>query len=259
MAPGAVVWDAALYGKRPTVFQGFLLGLAVFGVSLCTVSSFDAGDLTLSGLLVAFAAVCLAIFQKGLTTHVVQHAEEKLSPLQLLDSCMPWLGLITLLSAICLEDLVTASGKLQSKTCIAILLSSICGTLANVSSTWVLGLTSPLAHILLGQLKTIIILLGGVLFFDEEPSLRTFVGAATALTGMTLYAWTKLPKEEPTSLRDQAPEDAEDDEEAAILGKLESEEDTPRSQRSEVAFEQEVEVDVEATRLPHRIDATAVE
>lgn len=195
MAPGAVVWDAALYGKHPTLRQAFLLCLAVCGVSLCTVSSFDTGELTSSGLAAAFAAVFLAIVQKGLTSHVIQHSEDKLSPLQLLDSCMPWMCSITVFCAILLEDLAAASRQLQASTCMAIALSSVLGTLANVSSTWVLGLTSPLAHILLGQLKTIAILLGGFIFFDEEPTLRTFLGAVAALTGMTMYAWTKLPRE----------------------------------------------------------------
>ena len=75
MAPGAVLWDFLLYRKRPTVWQAVLLCLAIFGVYSCTVSSLDSGDLTLSGLLVAFLAVFLAIFQKGLTSHVIQHTE----------------------------------------------------------------------------------------------------------------------------------------------------------------------------------------
>ncbi|CAK9039749.1 Nucleotide-sugar uncharacterized transporter 2, partial [Durusdinium trenchii] len=196
MAPGAVVWDFVLYGKKPTPWQSMLLCLAVFGVYSCTVSSLDSGDLTLFGLAVAFLAVFLAIFQKGLTSHVIQYTEVKLSPLQLLDSCMPWMGAITVLSAIALEDCRAAAQQVRRGHCMAIAFSSLCGTMANVSSTWVLGLTSPLAHILLGQLKTILILLGGFLFFDKEPTLRTLMGAVMALTGITMYAWSKLPKED---------------------------------------------------------------
>ena len=228
MAPGAVAWDAALYGKIPTCFQATLLSVATCGILLCTVSSLDSGDLTIPGLVVAFTAVFLAVFQKGLTSHVIQYTEVKLSPLQLVDSCMPWMGTITILSAVALEDVVSAGRQIEGRHCLAIMLSSICGTLANVSSTWVLGLTSPLAHILLGQLKTICILLGGVLFFDKEPTFRTVFGALLALTAITTYASLKIPKEEQAAREHKTSEDTWD-EEAAMLGKKSEVEDDASS------------------------------
>lgn len=236
MAPGAVAWDAALYGKMPTCFQAILLSIAAFGILLCTVSSLDSGELTLPGLFVAFAAVFLAVFQKGLTSHVIQYTEVTLSPLQLLDSCMPWMGAITVISAVALEDVTAASQQIEGRHCMAIALSSVCGTLANVSSTWVLGLTSPLAHILLGQLKTICILLGGFIFFDKEPTVRTVFGALIALTAITTYAWLKIPKEENISRERKTNEDAWD-EEAAMLGKKSEPEDDASADYSDVEIE----------------------
>ena len=93
----------------------------------------------------------------------------KLSPLQLLEFAMPWMGLITVVSAIVLEagrhgsaadccSIVQQRPRQSPRWCrsvaaredvtgvltyqpnsvrsLAILLSSVCGMLANVSSTW---------------------------------------------------------------------------------------------------------------------------
>ena len=157
-----------------------------------------------------------AFLQKTFGFMLCVFEEVKLSPLQLLHSCMPWMGAITVLSAIALEDWQVAFQQIQMRHCMAIGISSLCGMLANVSSTWVLGLTSPLAHILLGQLKTILILLGGYLFFDKEPTGRSLFGAVLALSSITLYAWSKIPKEEGVRV---SPEKDEVDEELGMVGK----------------------------------------
>mmetsp|Transcript_56941 Transcript_56941/g.133577 ORF Transcript_56941/g.133577 Transcript_56941/m.133577 type:complete len:333 (+) Transcript_56941:47-1045(+) len=217
MTPFAVLWDFAMYGRKPTAWQAILLTMAVFGISQCTVSGIQNGEVTRFGLAVALLSTLFAVVQKGLTTHVVQYTSVKLSPLQLLEFAMPWMGLITVVSAIVLEDVTgVLTYQPNSVRSLAILLSSVCGMLANVSSTWVLGLTSPIAHILLGQLKTVTVLLGGFLFFDARPSLRTLLGAFCTLLAITMYALSKTFKSDKEATSSASNRVDCDDEEAAL-------------------------------------------
>mmetsp|Transcript_3106 Transcript_3106/g.7209 ORF Transcript_3106/g.7209 Transcript_3106/m.7209 type:complete len:357 (-) Transcript_3106:169-1239(-) len=217
MTPLAVVWDYSLYGRKPTAWQALLLAMAIFGISQCTVSGFQNGEVSRLGLGVALLSTLFAVVQKGLTTHVVQYTSVKLSPLQLLDYSMPWMGMITLLSALALEDMTeVVMYQPTSSRCLAILASSFCGMLANVSSTWVLGLTSPIAHILLGQLKTVCVLLGGYFFFDSKPRLRTLLGAALTLVAITLYAFSKATKNDKEAYRPPADCVGSEDAESAL-------------------------------------------
>ena len=177
MAPGAVLWDALVYKKRPSLYQALLLLCAVLGISVCTASGLDQGDLHLQGLAIALVSVLLAIFQKGLTSHVTQHSSDTLSPLQLLEQCMPWMSSITILGVLCLEDVAQAVNQLLEQPVqlsSVVLMSSAASTLANISATWVLTLSSPLAHVLLGQLKTVCIL-------HLEPNPFTAVYCSTHL------------------------------------------------------------------------------
>ena len=104
-----------LWKENQLAFRQCCYALQLLEFALCTISGLDSGDLTIPGLGVAFAAVFLAVFQKGLTTHVIQHSEVKLSPLQLLDSCMPWMGAITVISAVALEDVSAASQQISGR------------------------------------------------------------------------------------------------------------------------------------------------
>lgn len=49
--------------------------------------------------------------------------------------------------------------------------------------------TSAITHVVLGQFKTCVILLGGFLFFDSNPGTISICGAVSALIGMTRYTY----------------------------------------------------------------------
>mmetsp|Transcript_58784 Transcript_58784/g.164087 ORF Transcript_58784/g.164087 Transcript_58784/m.164087 type:complete len:396 (+) Transcript_58784:39-1226(+) len=190
MTPLAVAWDAAMYNRWPTFAQAVLLCISVLGVGLCTSTS---KDVSVFGILVALLAVSFAIVQKGLTSHVTQHACEVMTPLQLLDWAMPWMGVITMASALLLDDCWELwQYDFNPRNMKALLASALSGIFANLSSTWVLGTTSPLAMILLGQLKTVLVLLVGYLFFDSKPGALELLGASMAVVAIGFYTWSKL-------------------------------------------------------------------
>lgn len=52
--------------------------------------------------------------------------------------------------------------------------------------------TSATSHVVLGQFKTCVILLGGYILFDSNPGMSSICGAITALSGMSLYMYLNL-------------------------------------------------------------------
>ena len=52
--------------------------------------------------------------------------------------------------------------------------------------------TSALSHVVLGQFKTIVIMLSGFLLFKSDPGLTSLYGAVIALGGMSVYTYLGL-------------------------------------------------------------------
>ncbi|ERN16700.1 hypothetical protein AMTR_s00051p00220980 [Amborella trichopoda] len=58
----------------------------------------------------------------------------------------------------------------------------------------VIWATSATTHVVLGQFKTCIILLGGSLLFQSDPGVMSICGAVGALCGMSVYTYLNLQK-----------------------------------------------------------------
>lgn len=65
--------------------------------------------------------------------------------------------------------------------------SSMMAFFLNLSGYQVLQLTSPLTYQVVGHVKTILILLFGMLYFDRTPSSRVVTGVAVGMAGVLLY------------------------------------------------------------------------
>ncbi|KAI7979047.1 hypothetical protein LOK49_Contig535G00007, partial [Camellia lanceoleosa] len=74
----------------------------------------------------------------------------------------------------------------------AILISAALGFLLQWSGALALGATSATSHVVLGQFKTCVILLGGYLLFNSDPGFVSICGAVTALGGMSVYTSLNL-------------------------------------------------------------------
>eukprot|EP00197_Chlamydomonas_leiostraca_P002559 CAMPEP_0202857364 /NCGR_PEP_ID=MMETSP1391-20130828/334_1 /ASSEMBLY_ACC=CAM_ASM_000867 /TAXON_ID=1034604 /ORGANISM="Chlamydomonas leiostraca, Strain SAG 11-49" /LENGTH=289 /DNA_ID=CAMNT_0049536155 /DNA_START=253 /DNA_END=1123 /DNA_ORIENTATION=- len=69
----------------------------------------------------------------------------------------------------------------------AIVLSAILGILVSLSTFLVIGATSSLTYNIVGHLKTVIILTGGVMMFGDSMPLKRFMGICVAMMGIFWY------------------------------------------------------------------------
>lgn len=67
---------------------------------------------------------------------------------------------------------------------ICILVSAVLGVLVSLSTFLVIGATSSLSYNIVGHLKTIIIITGGCLMFNDVMSWKRLAGLATAMVGI---------------------------------------------------------------------------
>lgn len=65
--------------------------------------------------------------------------------------------------------------------------------------------TSATSHVVLGQFKTCVILLGGYLLFNSDPGIVSICGAVAALGGMSVYTSLNLQKSQESSSKQQLP------------------------------------------------------
>ncbi|XP_021751263.1 nucleotide-sugar uncharacterized transporter 2-like [Chenopodium quinoa] len=77
-----------------------------------------------------------------------------------------------------------------------ILMSALLGFLLQWSGALALGATSAITHVVLGQFKTCVILIGGYLLFGSNPGITSICGAITALMGMSVYTYLNLHNSE---------------------------------------------------------------
>ncbi|XP_028952029.1 nucleotide-sugar uncharacterized transporter 1 isoform X2 [Malus domestica] len=75
---------------------------------------------------------------------------------------------------------------------LAILMSAILGFLLQWSGALALGATSAVTHVVLGQFKTCVILLGNYYLFSSNPGKTSISGAFTAIAGMSIYTYLNL-------------------------------------------------------------------
>lgn len=66
----------------------------------------------------------------------------------------------------------------------AIIISALLGLLVSLSTFLVIGCTSSLTYNVVGHLKTVIILTGGCLFFDDEMPPKKLLGVFVAMGGI---------------------------------------------------------------------------
>jgi solute carrier family 35 protein E3 len=75
---------------------------------------------------------------------------------------------------------------------VAIAVSAILGLLVSLSTFLVIGATSSLTYNVVGHVKTVIILMGGCLFFGDEMPLKKLAGISVAMCGIIWYSQLKL-------------------------------------------------------------------
>lgn len=78
-----------------------------------------------------------------------------------------------------------------------ILLSCVFAFGVNFSFFLFVGQTSPLTMNVVGYLKTVLVFVGGFMFFDSEPTIQNVSGILLTLLGLALYTRAKMQPPEP--------------------------------------------------------------
>lgn len=198
VTPTIVLAEFILFRKTISFNKVLALVLVSVGVAVATVTDLE---FNLFGACIAVAWIVPSAINKILWSNLQQEANWtalalmwKTTPITIffLVALMPWLDPPGVLSF--QWDLNNSS---------AILISALLGFLLQWSGALALGATSATSHVVLGQFKTCVLLLGGYLIFDSDPGFVSLCGAIAALCGMTVY--TSLSVKKPNESKPSIP------------------------------------------------------
>ncbi|XP_057486189.1 nucleotide-sugar uncharacterized transporter 2-like [Actinidia eriantha] len=176
---------------RKTISFNKILALVVVsvGVAVATVTDLE---FNLFGACIAIAWIIPSAINKILWSNLQQQGNWtalalmwKTTPITIffLVALVPWL-----------DPPGVSSFEWNLKNSSAVIISAVLGFLLQWSGALALGATSATSHVVLGQFKTCVILLGGYVLFDSDPGFVSICGAVTALCGMSVYTTLNLKK-----------------------------------------------------------------
>lgn len=187
VTPTIVFAEFILFRKNISFPKVLALAVVSAGVAVATVTDLE---FNLFGALIAIAWIIPSAINKILWSALQQQGNWtalalmwKTTPITVffLGALMPWIDPPGVLSF-----------KWDVNNSTAILVSALLGFLLQWSGALALGATSATTHVVLGQFKTCVILLGGYLLFDSDPGVVSIGGAVVALSGMSVYTSLNL-------------------------------------------------------------------
>ncbi|GFQ03063.1 uncharacterized membrane protein at1g06890 [Phtheirospermum japonicum] len=187
VTPTIVTAEFVLFKKTISFSKVVALVVVSFGVAVATVTDLE---FNMFGAIIAVAWIVPSAINKILWSSLQQQGNWtalalmwKTTPVTIffLVALMPWLDPPGVLSF-----------KWDITNTTAILISALLGFLLQWSGALALGATSATSHVVLGQFKTCVILLGGYLIFGSDPGPVSIVGAVVALCGMSVYTSLNL-------------------------------------------------------------------
>ncbi|KAL3851112.1 hypothetical protein ACJIZ3_012994 [Penstemon smallii] len=218
VTPTIVIAEFILFRKTISFSKVVALVVVSFGVAVATVTDIE---FNIFGACVAIAWIIPSAINKILWSNLQQQGNWtalalmwKTTPVTIffLVALMPWLDPPGVLSF-----------KWDLNNTTAVLVSALLGFLLQWSGALALGATSATSHVVLGQFKTCVILLGGYLLFGSDPGFVSIIGVIVALCGMSVYTSLNIkPSIEKSSslLPDQLPsvkpKSAEDEEKTKL-------------------------------------------
>ncbi|XP_050215939.1 nucleotide-sugar uncharacterized transporter 2 isoform X2 [Mercurialis annua] len=187
VTPTIVFAEFILFRKTISNKKVFALVIVSAGVAIATVTDLE---FNLFGAYIALVWIIPSAINKILWSHLQQQANW--TALALMWKTTP----VTILFLLALMPWLDPPGVLLFKWNLhnssAVFISALLGFLLQWSGALALGATSATSHVVLGQFKTCVILLGGYLIFDSETSYISIGGAMTALGGMSAYTTLNL-------------------------------------------------------------------
>ncbi|KAI4344485.1 hypothetical protein L6164_011706 [Bauhinia variegata] len=187
VTPSIVFAEFMLYRKRVSLAKGLALTVVSIGIAVATVTDLQ---FHLFGACVAVAWIIPSAVNKILWSKLQQ--QENWTALALMWKTTP----ITLVFLAAMLPGLDPPGALSFDWNLAntlvIFASAILGFLLQWSGALALGATSAISHVVLGQFKTCVLLLGNYYLFDSNPGKTSISGAFTAIIGMTVYTYLNL-------------------------------------------------------------------
>eukprot|EP00268_Persea_americana_P014490 TRINITY_DN16455_c0_g1_i1.p1 TRINITY_DN16455_c0_g1~~TRINITY_DN16455_c0_g1_i1.p1 ORF type:complete len:394 (+),score=60.51 TRINITY_DN16455_c0_g1_i1:67-1248(+) len=188
VTPTIVLAEFVFFSRRVTSQKVLALTVVSVGVAVATVSDLQ---FNLFGACMALAWIVPSAINKILWSNLQQ--QDNWTALSLMWKTTP----ITLLFLLALMPWLDPPGVLSFKwdfnSSAAIFSSAALGFLLQWSGALALGATSATTHVVLGQFKTCVILLGGFILFHSNPGITSICGAITALAAMSVYTYLNLP------------------------------------------------------------------
>ncbi|XP_040989749.1 nucleotide-sugar uncharacterized transporter 2 isoform X2 [Juglans microcarpa x Juglans regia] len=194
VTPTIVLAEFILFRKTISLNKVLALAIVSAGVAVATVTDLE---FNLFGSLIAIAWIIPSAINKILWSNLQQQGNWtalalmwKTTPITVffLLALMPWLDPPGVLSF-----------KWDPSSTATILISAALGFLLQWSGALALGATSATSHVILGQFKTCVILLGAYLIFDSDPGFVSICGAFAALCGMSVYTSYNLQESRESS------------------------------------------------------------
>lgn len=187
VTPTIVLAEYMLFQKTVSCQKVAALTIVSIGVAVATVTDIE---FHLFGACIALAWIVPSAVNKILWSNLQQ--QENWTALALMWKTTP----ITLFILVALMPWLDPPGALSFnwsyRNTSTIFMSAALGFLLQWSGALALGATSATSHVVLGQFKTCVILLGGFFLFNSNPGMLSICGAITALGGMSLYTYLNL-------------------------------------------------------------------
>ncbi|RWR75254.1 hypothetical protein CKAN_00362800 [Cinnamomum micranthum f. kanehirae] len=187
VTPTIVLAEFVFFRKRVSCQKVLALTVVSIGVAVATVTDLQ---FHFFGACIALAWIIPSAVNKILWSNLQQ--QENWTALALMWKTTP----ITLLFLVALMPWLDPPGVLSFNwnfsSSSAVFMSAALGFLLQWSGALALGATSATTHVVLGQFKTCVILLGGYLLFNSNPGMSSICGAITALGGMSVYTYLNL-------------------------------------------------------------------
>lgn len=187
VTPTIVLSEFLFFGKRVSFQKVLALAVVSVGVAIATVTDLQ---FNLFGALIALTWIIPSAANKILWSNLQQ--QDNWTALALMWKTTP----ITIFTLVAIMPWLDPPGLLAFNwnvfNVLAIIFSATLGFLLQWSGALALGATSATTHVVLGQFKTCVILLGGFLLFQSNPGMSSIGGAAVALGAMSVYTYLNL-------------------------------------------------------------------
>ncbi|XP_010536880.1 PREDICTED: uncharacterized membrane protein At1g06890 [Tarenaya hassleriana] len=187
VTPSIVLAEFLWFRKKVSFLKVVALTVVSIGVAVATVTDLQ---FSLFGACVALAWILPSASNKILWSTLQQR--ENWTALALMWKTTP----ITLLFLVSMIPFLDPPGALSFNwnfnNTMAILMSALLGFLLQWSGALALGATSAISHVVLGQFKTCVVLLGNYYIFGSNPGAISVCGAFVAIAGMSFYTYLNL-------------------------------------------------------------------